>query len=209
MARLGLGAAQNLTVSALVTSAATQYGIDPALALAVAQRESSLNPNAYNASSGAAGVMQLEPATASQYGVTNPFDPTQNVPAGVAYLASLLAMYDGDEAKALAAYDWGPGNVNAAVAANGTNWLSVAPAETQAYVQNIAGVTPADLAAAAAPAPVPTLTIDASTGLPVEDDTNVDALPTVNAGILGGMDTSTLLIAAGIGLGLWLLSESL
>lgn len=205
MARLGLGAAQNLTVAALVTSTAQQYGVDPALALAVAQRESGLNPNVPNSSAGAIGVMQLEPPTAAQYGV-NPYDVTQNVQGGVAYLADLLAQYNGDEAKALAAYNWGPGRVNAAVAAQGSNWLSLAPAETQNYVAAIAGVTPEDAAAGAPSAP---LTLDASSGLPVEDNTNVDALPTVNAGIFGNLDVNTLLIAGGIGLGLWLLSEAL
>lgn len=202
MARLGLGAAQNLTVAALVTSTAQQYGVDPALALAVAQQESGLNPSA-TSPKGAMGVMQLMPGTAAQYGVSNPYDAAQNVGGGVAYLADLLAQYNGDEAKALAAYNWGPSNVNAAVAAQGSNWLSLAPAETQNYVASISGVTPTD---AAAPAP---LTIDASTGLPVEDNTNVDALPTVGAGVFGNLDVNTLLIAGGIGLGLWLLSEAL
>jgi hypothetical protein len=200
--RLGLGAATNLTISAQVAAAAAQYGVDPALALAIAQQESGLNPNA-TSSAGAMGVMQLMPATAAAYGVTNAYDPAQNIPAGVAYLASLLTQYGGDQTKALAAYNAGPGTVNAAVAANGDNWLAAMPAETQAYVENISGVTPAD---AAQPA---LLTLDASTGLPVDDSTDASALPSVNGGLLSGMDTSTLLLIAGLAAGVWLLSDAL
>ena len=204
MARLGLGATQNLSISALVAAAASRYGIDPALALAVAQQESGLNPNA-TSSAGAMGVMQLMPATVAQYDVANPYDPAQNVPAGVAYLASLLSRYNGDQVKALAAYNAGPGRVDAAIGASGANWLAALPGETQNYVAAITGITPADAAAG------PPLTIDAVTGQPVEDSTNVDALPSINeAGFLpSGLNSETLLIAAGIGLGLWLLSEAL
>ena len=171
-ARIALGAVQTASVSQLVSQAALQYGISPQLALAVAMRESSLNPNAINPSSGASGVMQLEPATARQYGVTNILDPVQNVDAGVHYLSDLLNQFGGNVAQAVAAYDWGPGHVTTAVNNYGGNWLSYAPAETQAYVAAIAGVY--------AP-PAPAVTIDASTGAPVEDATDVSQLPTINA----------------------------
>lgn len=146
----------------MVQAAAVQYGVDPNLALAVAQRESGLNPNA-TSSAGAQGVMQLMPATAASLGVTNPYDPTQNINAGVRYLASLLSQYGGDTTKALAAYNWGPGNLNNAIAAYGGNWLSAAPAETQNYVAAITGVT----AESNAPTPtltIPTATVDPATG---------------------------------------------
>jgi hypothetical protein len=52
--------------------------------------------------------MQLMPATAAEFGVANPFDPSENVRAGTAYLRQLLDRYDGDEAMALAAYNAGP-----------------------------------------------------------------------------------------------------
>jgi soluble lytic murein transglycosylase-like protein len=150
-ARLTLGAVQTASVAQLVSQAALQYGISPQLALAVAMRESSLNPNAVNPSSGASGVMQLEPATAAQYGVTNILDPGQNIDAGVHYLSDLLNQFGGNVALAVAAYDWGPGNVSTAENNYGANWLSYAPAETQAYVAAIAGVT----AAPSTPAQVP------------------------------------------------------
>lgn len=146
----------------MVQAAAVQYGVDPGLALAVAQRESGLNPNA-TSSAGAQGVMQLMPATAASLGVSNPYDPTQNINAGVRYLASLISQYGGDTTKALAAYNWGPGNLNNAIAAYGGNWLSAAPAETQNYVAAITGVT----AESIAPTPtltIPSLTIDPTTG---------------------------------------------
>lgn len=158
-----LGASAGSTsVAAMVQAAAVQYGVDPNLALAVAQRESGLNPNA-TSSAGAQGVMQLMPATAASLGVTNPYDPTQNINAGVRYLASLLSQYGGDTTKALAAYNWGPGNLNNAIAAYGGNWLSAAPAETQNYVAAITGVT----AESNAPTPtltIPTATVDPATG---------------------------------------------
>ena len=210
--RMGLGAVQTVSVASLVVAAAQTYGVDPELAMAVAQRESGLNPNLVNPISGAAGVMQLMPATAAQLGVTNIMDPTQNVNAGVKYLAQLVSYYGGDTAKATAAYDWGMGNVNNAIAQNGDNWLSVAPSETQNYVAAITGQTPTSLAASAAPASVP-LTIDATTGLPVTDTTDVSLLPTIDdsgnvvpatTGPIAGIDPLTMAL---LGLGVWLMYD--
>ena len=109
-------------VQSLVTQYAQQYGVDPSLALAVAQTESNFNPAAVSPA-GAIGVMQLMPSTAAGLGV-NPNDPTQNIQGGVQYLAQLLQKYDGDATMALWAYNAGPGNVSA----------GVLPAETQAYI---------------------------------------------------------------------------
>lgn len=124
--------------ASLVASIATSLGVDPNLAVAVAQQESGFNPNALS-SAGAQGEMQLMPATAAQLGVTNPFDPTQNITAGISYLKALLTQFGGDTASALAAYNWGPGNVAAAQAAYGDSWLNYAPSETQNYVTKIMG----------------------------------------------------------------------
>lgn len=150
------------SIAAMVQAAAAQYGVDPGLALAVAQRESGLNPNA-TSSAGAQGVMQLMPATAASLGVSNPYDPTQNINAGVRYLASLISQYGGDTTKALAAYNWGPGNLNNAIAAYGGNWLSAAPSETQNYVAAITGVT-AESNATTPTLTIPSVTIDPTTG---------------------------------------------
>lgn len=123
------------TIPDLVIATATQNGVDPNLALAVAQTESNFNPNAVSPA-GAIGVMQLEPPTAAQYGVSNPYDPPQNIRGGVQYLRDLLAQF-GDTAQALAAYDWGPARVASAVSSYGADWLAHAPAETQNYVGKI------------------------------------------------------------------------
>lgn len=126
-------------ITQIIADAAAQAGIDPNLAIAVAVQESSLNPSAINPTSGAQGLFQLMPATAASLGVTDPLDPVQNATAGCTYLAQMLAMFGGDTSKALAAYDWGPGNLQKAIAAYGANWLQHTPAETQNYVSNILG----------------------------------------------------------------------
>lgn len=136
-------------IQAWIAAAAAQYGVDPSLALAVAQQESGLNPNAMS-QAGAIGVMQLEPSTAIMLGV-DATDPQQNIYGGVHYLAELLAEFGGDEVAALAAYNWGPGAVSRAQSAYGPTWLAQAPAETQNYVQRILGVSAASYAAMASP----------------------------------------------------------
>jgi soluble lytic murein transglycosylase-like protein len=137
----------------LLNQAAARYGVDPSLAVAVAEQESGGNPNAVS-SAGAIGVMQLMPATAAALGVANPFDAAQNIDGGVRYLSQLLSQF-GDLSLALAAYNWGPGNV----AKNGyQHW----PSETKAYVSSITariGAVP--------PLPAPP-TIDGTTGQIVE-----------------------------------------
>ena len=126
-------------VPALVQQTAAQYGVSPQLALAVAQEESGLNQNAVSPA-GAIGVMQLMPATAASIGV-NPYDLADNIKGGILYLRDQLNHF-GDVAMAVAAYNWGPSAVAQAVARYGAAWLGYAPAETQAYVAKIAGVTP-------------------------------------------------------------------
>ena len=98
-------------IQAQIVATATQYGVDPTLALAVAQHESDFNPNALG-SSGDAGIFQLLPSTAADLGVTDVWDPVQNIQAGVQYLAQLLARYGGDVTTALQAYNGGMGNVD-------------------------------------------------------------------------------------------------
>ena len=104
------------------------------LVRAVVQVESGFNPNA-RSPKGAMGLMQLMPATARQFGVRNPFNPVENVRAGVAYLRQLLDRYDNDERLALAAYNAGPGAVD-------KYGQTVPPyRETKDYVARISEIT--------------------------------------------------------------------
>lgn len=142
-----------------ISSAAMQNNVDPSLALEVAIAESNLNQDAVSPA-GAIGIMQLMPATAAQYGA-NPYDPLENIDAGTAYLGDLLNQFNGNAVAALAAYNWGPGNVRNAIAKYGQNFLAHTPAETQAYVGKILGNVSTQYQASG-PIPPPT----ASTPLP-------------------------------------------
>jgi soluble lytic murein transglycosylase-like protein len=119
----------------LIANVASAAGIDPNLAVGVATQESGLNPHAVNPSSGAVGMMQLMPGTAAALGV-NPHDVMGNIQGGIRYLREQLTNF-GDEAKALAAYNWGPQHVTQAVKRWGAGWLSHAPSETQHYVNSV------------------------------------------------------------------------
>lgn len=117
---------------------AVQHGVSADLIRAVIQAESAFNPIAVS-SKGAMGLMQLMPATARELGVSNPFEPQQNISGGVRYLRTLLDKYDNDVELALAAYNAGPGNVE--------KYGDVPPfPETKRYVKKVtaqADATPA------------------------------------------------------------------
>jgi len=114
----------------LIVENATQHSLHPDFVRAVIQAESAFNPRARSVK-GAMGLMQLMPDTAAELGVTNPFDPEQNIRGGVAYLRSLLDRFNGNEELALAAYNAGPGAV--------TKYGSKVPPyrETREYVQKV------------------------------------------------------------------------
>jgi soluble lytic murein transglycosylase-like protein len=95
----------------LIVEHSRQNGVREALVRAVVQVESAFNPYA-RSPKGAMGLMQLMPAVAHEFGVRNPFNPAENVRAGVAYLRRLLDRYDNNEQLALAAYNAGPGAVD-------------------------------------------------------------------------------------------------
>ncbi|SOD40716.1 lytic transglycosylase domain-containing protein [Nitrosovibrio sp. Nv4] len=95
---------------AVVEEIARTYGLESALIHAVVLVESAYNPKAVS-KKGAAGLMQLMPETAQRYGVTDRFDPVQNLHGGARYLSHLLKMFNGDMSLMLAAYNAGENSV--------------------------------------------------------------------------------------------------
>lgn len=119
---------------AIADKHAADHAVSPALVRAVIQAESAWNVRAISPK-GALGLMQLMPATATDLGISNPFDPEENVRGGVKYLRFLLDRYDGNFELALAAYNAGPGAVD-------RYGRKVPPyRETQAYVRKIVSVS--------------------------------------------------------------------
>lgn len=111
------GPATNTTVSrpaqellSLIQSAAQRQNLDPVLFESLVHAESNFDPGA-TSPKGAIGLTQLMPATARSLGVTDPYDPGQNLEGGAKYLAAMLRQFNGDERLALAAYNAGPGAV--------------------------------------------------------------------------------------------------
>jgi soluble lytic murein transglycosylase-like protein len=115
--------------SDIINRAAEKYKLDPSLLQAVIKQESGFNQNAIS-HCGAQGLMQLMPETAKELGVTDPFDPEQNIMGGARYLRSMLDRFDNSIPNALAAYNAGAGNVQ--------KYKGIPPfAETQNYVASI------------------------------------------------------------------------
>jgi soluble lytic murein transglycosylase-like protein len=126
-----------------ITAAAQRHGVDPALLAALVKQESGFDPNA-RSPAGAQGLTQLMPGTAAGLGVTNSLDPAQALEGGAKYLAQQLKAFGGDEARALAAYNAGPGAVQ--------RFGGVPPyAETQNYVRRVQSYAAAFRAGASTP----------------------------------------------------------
>jgi hypothetical protein len=114
----------------LVRQSAARNGIDPNLIVAVMRQESGFNPRA-RSYKGASGLMQLMPATARRFGVTNIYDPVENIEGGAKYLRFLLDRFNGDIKLVLAGYNAGEGAVI------NSGYRIPRYRETQNYVQSI------------------------------------------------------------------------
>ena len=117
-------------VDGYLVQSGTKNGVDPLLLYSVMHQESSFKSHAVSPK-GARGLMQLMPGTAIRYGVSNIFDPRQNIEGGARYLRFLLDRFDGDVNLALAGYNAGEGAVEK------YGWRIPPYAETQEYVRRI------------------------------------------------------------------------
>ena len=121
-------------IASLIEQAATHHRMDPELIRAVVEVESNFNPTAVSPR-GAMGLMQLIPGTARRFGVSNAFDPVENLDGGIRYLKFLMEMFDGDLELSLAAYNAGE---NAVVRSRGVPPIR----ETRNYLRKINGIYP-------------------------------------------------------------------
>jgi soluble lytic murein transglycosylase-like protein len=118
------------TVDSLIAESGRRNSVDPLLLYSIMHQESTFKPRAVSPK-GARGLMQLMPPTAARFGVTNIFDPRQNIEGGARYMRFLLDLFSGDVNLALAGYNAGEG----AVMKYG---YQVPPySETQEYVRRI------------------------------------------------------------------------
>jgi len=153
---------QTTDLDQIFAKASQKYNVPLGLLKAVAKAESGFNPLALSRC-GAQGIMQLMPATARSLGVTNPFDPEQNIMGGAKYLSQMLKRFDGNTQLALAAYNAGPGNVS--------KYGGIPPfKETQNYVRKALAYSGGDLSAGTVPNLPGRVSVPASGEIPPGED---------------------------------------
>ncbi|WP_338587980.1 lytic transglycosylase domain-containing protein [Paenibacillus sp. Y5S-9] len=133
------GASVPTDYESLIAEASAKYGVPESLIKAVIDTESNFNPNVVS-SAGAKGLMQLMDGTAAGLGVSNSFDPAQNIDAGTKYLSLQLQRFGGEVKMALAAYNAGPGRVSRLGVSSDSELMSVLnrlPSETQNYISKV------------------------------------------------------------------------
>lgn len=180
-----------VNIADLITGEANAQGVPPSIALAVAKVESGVSQwtstgALVTSSAGAQGVFQLLPSTAAGLGV-DPADVNGNIQGGIAYLKQLYNQY-GNWSDALAAYNWGPGNVNKAASA-GTS----IPGQVANYVAAVLGISGSS--------PAPASSAEAlSSSVPGSGDVLASLVP-------GGASTIALVALGVLGVAAWWLLD--
>jgi hypothetical protein len=118
-----------------IADASTKYGVNANLIRAIIKTESNFNPNAVS-SAGAKGLMQLMPCNIEHYGVNDPFNIEQNIDAGTRHIKDYLKTYNYDLNMALAAYNFGPGNMASRGISSSSDFYKL-PSETKNYLVKI------------------------------------------------------------------------
>lgn len=128
-------------LDAIFEEASQLYGVSVDLLKSIARAESGFHANAVS-HAGAIGIMQLMPQTAASLGVTNAYDPRENIMGGARLITQLLSKYNGNTALALAAYNAGSGNVD--------KYGGIPPfTETQNYVRKVLSYMNEDISVSA------------------------------------------------------------
>ena len=151
-------------LDSIFKEAADKYGVSERLLQAIAYTESGFQADV-TSSSGAMGIMQLMPSTASAYGVSDPYDAYQNIMGGAAILKDLLNMFQGNQSLAIAGYNAGCGNVK--------KYGGIPPfTETQNYVAKVTSLMQTGVSV---PANTVTVTPSANTAANTTNETTVSA----------------------------------
>ncbi|HAK42181.1 MAG TPA: transglycosylase [Clostridium sp.] len=118
-----------------IADSSTKYGVDENLIRAIIKTESNFDPNVVSPA-GAKGLMQLMPCNIEHYGVTDPFSIEENIDAGTRHINDYLKTYNNDLNMALAAYNFGPGNMASRGISSSSDFYKL-PTETKNYLEKI------------------------------------------------------------------------